>query len=117
MNGLHGEISFWIEYRPCIVKIPAEYKKRVHTQGSVFDVYQEIVKPEENIKALFHCWNFRSELCDASPMIGGHPGGQISKMFAIVENENGEVMEVEPWQIKFVDNKIRDYSFPEMEKI
>ena len=48
-------------------------------------------------------------------MIGGHPGGQVSGTFAIVEYEDGTVHEVEPTQIQFVDNAMREYTFPEME--
>ena len=48
-------------------------------------------------------------------MIGGHPGGQISGTFAIVEYEDGTIHEVEPTQIRFVDNAMSEYVFPEME--
>lgn len=50
----------------------------------------------------FHRW---AELCDVispSPMIGGHPGGQISRTYGIVEFPD-EVREVTPSQIKFRD--------------
>lgn len=75
-----------------------------------------IKKTAENIKALFHCWNYRSELYGASLMIGGHPGGQVSGTFAIVEYEDGTVHEVEPQKIRFVDNTMCEYAFPEMEE-
>lgn len=56
--------------------------------------HQEVIVPEKKIKALFHCWSHRSELYDASPMIGGHPAGQVSGTFAIVEYEDGTIREV-----------------------
>lgn len=74
-----------------------------------------IKKTAENIKALFHCWNYRSELYGASLMIGGHPGGQVSGTFAIVEYKDGTVHEVEPQNIRFVDNAMSEYAFSEME--
>ena len=30
---------------------------------------------------LFHCWEHRSDVIAPSPMIGGHPGGQISMVY------------------------------------
>lgn len=48
-------------------------------------------------------------------MIGGHPGGQISEIFAIVEYEDSTVHEIEPQNIQFVDNAISEYAFPGME--
>ena len=51
---------------------------------------------------LFHCWEHRSDVVDASPMIGGHPGGQISYVLGIVEFSDG-VKRVDPTQIKFTD--------------
>ena len=74
-----------------------------------------VKESSKDVKALFHCWSYRSELVDVSPMIGGHPGGQVSGTFAIVEYEDGTVHEVEPTQIQFVDNAMREYTFPEME--
>lgn len=94
MAGLGGKIEIGIEYRPCIVK----------------------TGKETETKALFNCWSHRSELCDASPMIGGHPGGQVSATFAIVEYEDGTVHEVEPQNIRFVDRLISEYAFPETEE-
>ena len=72
-----------------------------------------IVQSSENIKALFHCWNHRSQLIGESFLRGGHPAGQISSTFAIVEYENGTIHEVEPTQIRFVDNAMSEYVFPE----
>ena len=110
MAALDGKITIGIDYRPCIVRIPEE---REYFYANRKREYR-VKKPSEDVKALFHCWNHRSELYDASPMIGGHPGGQVSGTFAIVEYEDGTIHEVEPTQIRFVDNAMSEYVFPEM---
>ena len=33
----------------------------------------------------FHCWEHWSNVIDASPLRGGHPGGQIGQVYGIVE--------------------------------
>lgn len=114
MAALDGKIEIGIDYRPCMVHIPAK-KQNYRNKGDELNVYEKEIEPEHEIKALFHCWNHRSELYDASPMIGGHPGGQVSGTFAIVEYEDGTVHEVEPQNIRFVDNAMCEYAFPEME--
>lgn len=111
MAALDGKITIGRELRLCIVHIP---EKREYFRENRERKYR-VKESEKNIKALFHCWGFRSELCDASPMIGGHPGGQVSGTFAIVEYEDGTIHEVEPTQIRFVDNAMSEYVFPEME--
>lgn len=82
------EINFGV--RPCIVKQNGEEKK-----------------------ALFHMWNNFAKPVAADVYAGGCPEGQISIVFAIVEYEDGSVDEVRPAQIRFVDNKIKDYAFEE----
>ena len=113
MAALDGKTTTGIDYRPCMVHVPAKVKHKRNTSPNPGEYIIE--SPECEIKALFHCWNRRSELCDASPMIGGHPGGQVSGTFAIVEYEDGTIHEVEPTQIQFVDNAMSEYAFPEME--
>ena len=113
MAGLDGKITIGIDYRPCIVNIPEISEKIRNMKGKSTTM---VLKEAEEYKALFHCWNHRSELYDASPMIGGHPGGQVSGTFAIVEYEDGTVHEVEPQNIRFVDNLMSEYAFPEMEE-
>ena len=90
MAALGGKITIERELRPCIV--------------------------ENSIKALFHCWNFRSKVVGESYLRGGHSAGQISDTFALVEYEDGEIHEVEPTHIRFVDNAMSEYAFPEMEE-
>lgn len=109
MAALDGKITIGIDYRPCMVHIPAKVKHKRNTSTNPGEYIIE--SPECEIKALFHCWDYRSELCDASPMIGGHPGGQVSGTFAIVEYEDGTVHEVLPTQIRFVDREIKNYAF------
>ena len=114
MSALDGKITIGIDYRPCMVHISAKVKHKRNTSTNPGEYIIE--SPECEIKALFHCWDDRSELYDASPMIGGHPAGQISSTFAIVEYEDGTIHEVEPMQIRFVDNAMSEYVFPEMEE-
>lgn len=54
-------------------------------------------------KALFHRWEDYATILEPSPMVGGHPGGQLRETFAIVEMESGQVMEVKPTKVKFED--------------
>ena len=54
-------------------------------------------------KALFHRWEDYATVLEPSPMVGGHPGGQLRETFAIVEMESGQVMEVKPTKVKFED--------------
>lgn len=112
MSALDGKITIESGLRPCIVHIPAV---RNGFRFRKDKIKNNVVRKEKNVKALFHCWNHRSELVDASPMIGGHPGGQVSGIFAIVEYEDGTVHEVEPAHIRFVDYAMREYALPEME--
>lgn len=50
----------------------------------------------------FHCWEHWSNVVDASPLRGGHPGGQIGQVYGIVEFSDG-VRRVEPSSIQFRD--------------
>ena len=62
-------------------------------------------------KALFHCWEHYSQVLEPSPMVGGHLGGTISTVYAIVELENGSITRVDPIYIQVVDHKIEQYVF------
>lgn len=66
-------------------------------------------------KALFHRWADRAELRGASALRGGAPGGQLWQLFGIVEYEDGQVSEVYPNKIRFLDNKLAEYDFTEKE--
>ena len=43
----------------------------------------------------FHCWEHWSNVIDASPLRGGHPGGQIGQVYGIVEFTDG-VRRIDP---------------------
>ena len=115
MAALDGKITIERGLRPCIVHIP-EKRQNYRKKGDNLNVYDKVIEPKKDIKALFHCWNYRSELVGESLCYGGHPAGQISATFAIVEYEDGAIHEVEPTQIRFVDNPMIEYVFPEVEK-
>lgn len=114
MAALDGKITIERELRPCIVHIP-EKRQNYRKKGDNLNVYDKVIEPEKDIKALFHCWNYRSELVGESYLRGGYPAGQISATFALVEYEDGTIHEVEPTQIRFVDNAMSEYVFLEME--
>ena len=100
MAALDGKITIGIDYRPCMVHIPAVTKTCRPDRKSTAKnerPYQEVIVPEKKIKALFHCWH---------PVTGN----------AIIEYEDGTIHEVEPTQIRFVDNAMSEYVFPEMEE-
>lgn len=112
MAGLDGRIEIGIDYRPCIVHIPAVTQKLKNMSEKVTT---KIIKEKQEFKGLFHCWSYRSEVVGESPLRGGHPGGQISATFALVEYEDGTMHEVEPQNIRFVDGRIYQYGFREEE--
>ena len=115
MSAFDGKIIIEREFRPCIVHIP-EKRQNYRKRGDELNVYDKVIEPEKNIKALFHCWNFRSELVEEPLCYGGYHAGQISATFALVEYEDGTIHEVEPAQIRFADNAMSEYAFPEMEE-
>lgn len=51
----------------------------------------------------FHCWEHYSNVIVPSPMIGGHPGGTISCVYAIIEFEDGVKRIKDISSIKFCD--------------
>ena len=57
--------------------------------------------------AWFHRWTEISQVAAPSPMVGGHPGGQLSEPFAIVEYGYGKIDMVSPCKIEFLDNPNR----------
>lgn len=54
-------------------------------------------------KAFLHSIATRSYVVEPSPLKGGHPGGQVSRTFAIVENEHGYLVEVELERVQLLD--------------
>ena len=53
--------------------------------------------------AFFHCWINRQDVIAPAISIGGHPGGQFSATFGLVEFEDGTISEVTPTLIKFLE--------------
>lgn len=58
-------------------------------------------------KAFFHKWTTRKQVIMPSPMIGGHPGGQLEFTFGLVEYEDGTIEEIVPAAITFIDGKVK----------
>lgn len=63
----------------------------------------------ENKNYIFHCFEQWSNVIGESIAIGGHSAGQISKLFAIIEDEKGNIHRVDPTMITFTDDKYIDY--------
>ena len=65
-----------------------------------------VVQLDNNeMRAWFHCWDHRRQTVDTSPLRGGHSGGEIVITLGVVELENGQINEVYPSQIKFLDTQ------------
>lgn len=62
-------------------------------------------------KHLFHCWDHRAWVVEPGLTIGSTPGGQCSMVLAVVEDEYGQVHEVYPRDIRFLDDKVKEYGF------
>lgn len=73
------------------------------------------IKKDKEEKALFHGWNFVSNVVEPSIMIGGHPGGVIAYSTGIVELEDGRVIEVMPTDITFCKGIFNDYCWTRKE--
>lgn len=52
----------------------------------------------------FHCWEQFAEPIPPSAMVGGPPGGQMSRVYGIVEFRD-RVRRVAPFDIKFIDDQ------------
>ena len=86
MGKLDGTITLThSEYRPCIVK---------------------------GRKALFHRWEDKSEIRDA--VLRGTSSGVLKGTLAIIEYEDGNVTECYPYEVRFCDGLINEYSFANM---
>ncbi len=70
------------------------------------DFYRTCRYEDENY--IFHCFEQWSNVIRESPMIGGHSAGQISKLFAIIEDGKGNIYRVDPTAIKFTDDKFKE---------
>lgn len=63
----------------------------------------------ENKNYLFHCFEQWSNVIGESIAIGGHSAGQISQVFALIEDKKGNIFRVDPTAIVFTDDKYLDY--------
>lgn len=97
MSALDGKNTIGRGLRSCIVRVPDMERFLKIRETISFDDDRIYKIPERDVKALFHCWH---------PITGN----------AIVEYEDGTIQEVEPTQIRFVDNAMSEYAFPEIEK-
>lgn len=55
-----------------------------------------------------------SYIVPPSIMVGGHSGGVVANPVAIVEVEDGQLIRVNPIEVKFVDNIFNEYDFTEV---
>lgn len=60
---------------------------------------------------LFHCWDHRAWTVGESALRGVPSGGQCSLVLAVVEDEYGQVHEVYPRDVRFLDDQIKEYEF------
>lgn len=73
--------------------------------GMTFEIKWETRLCEVNGElGRFYTWEQWSNVVDASPLRGGHPGGQVGQVYGIVEFEDG-VRRVDPVKIKFCDEQ------------
>lgn len=62
---------------------------------------------EEVQDAFFHGFFTEASVVPASSLRGGHPGGQVSTVQALVELRDGSVVKVDPGNIHFIDSRER----------
>ena len=67
--------------------------------------------PVKGKKHLFHCWDHHAWTVGESALRGGPSGGQCSMVLAVVEDEYGQVHEVYPRDVRFLDDQIKEYEF------
>ena len=60
---------------------------------------------------LFHCWDHRAWTVGESALRGGPSGGQCSMVLAVVEDEYGQVHEVYPRDVRFLNDQMKNYDF------
>lgn len=99
-----ASLQWETELRPCYVAKYTMGNDRNHAIEKSFEV-----------KGLCHGIFAIADVIAPSPLKGGHPGGQISSLMALVEFEDGTLQRVNVEDIQFCDNKFRDYAFPEKE--
>lgn len=75
------------------------------------DCYRPCRYEEKNY--IFHCFEQYSIVVGESIAIGGHSAGQISRVYALIEDRKGNIYRVDPTMITFTDDKISEYFFAE----
>ena len=111
MAALDGKITIESGLRPCKIYNPqsiGECEAGVDVSEYLSD------KNKRHASGLFHCWCYHK-----NPLGENSPYGKlttVSHMFGVIEFENGCVKEIPLWQIRFMDNAMSEYPFPEMEK-
>ena len=98
-------LTFEPALRPCIVRFRIPDPR-----------FLGCLKAGEPQNALFHGWSCEYDVITPSALKGGHPGGVVSHMVGIVELSDGQVVEVAPKCIQFIDNKHQEYAFPQEEQ-
>ena len=88
MASLSSQIKIETELRPCKVKTKSG-----------------------DINGLFHRWSDKSEIISPSMMKGGHGDGIVCGTVAIVEINDGNIVEFYPEKIQFIDGKFNEYCF------
>lgn len=73
----------------------------------------------KNKKALFHRWDEVSQAVEAGFAIGSNPAGWLKYTLAIIELEDGKIVEVSPELIKFLDSEenFSEYCFKKYEEV
>ena len=87
MAKIYEEIRIGMEYRPCLI--------------------------DDECKALFHKWESGVKRIPAGPENGWKGGGTVCSDLAIVEDADGRIREVEPNRIRFTDELVPRYFYPE----
>lgn len=59
----------------------------------------------------FHTWEHCSYTIEAGPLVGGAPAGQFSRVYGIVEFEDGSVNRVDPTKIIFKKSSKEGYLY------
>ena len=70
----------------------------------------------KNENYLFHCLEQFSSVIGPSAAIGGHLGGQISHVFALIEDGKGNIQRVDPTMITFTDDVFSKYFLEQLRK-
>lgn len=100
---MQNHISQTPEYRPCVIT------EQVFGKAFSDEVPR---KQQRHHKALFHFWEERHQYYSNAYGNGIYAQPQhIIQTMAIVEYDDGTVHEVLPEEIRFLDDKIKEYDF------